>query len=115
MIILIIKQQDVVNLFNQSIDEDYYMSIRTINVFDNKNNYIKYESKGDKDKILSVKEYLYMIIPYFNDIINDHKTEYEWKIQLSMVINFISSKDSEETRTMRTKSHNVKIMMGNET
>ena len=27
----------------------------------------------------------------------------------------MSSKDSEETRTMHTKSHNVKIMMGNET
>ena len=32
-----------------------------------------------------------------------------------MQINFISSKDSEETRTMHTKSHNIEIMMGNET
>ena len=33
-----------------------------------------------------------------------------------MVINFISSKpDSDETRTMRTKSNNVEIMMGSET
>ena len=38
--------------------------IRTIRVFDNKNNYIEYENKGDKDKILSVKEYLNMIKPY---------------------------------------------------
>ena len=29
--------------------------------------------------------------------------------------NLISSKDSEETRTMHTKSHNIEIMMGNET
>ena len=32
-----------------------------------------------------------------------------------MVINFISFKDSDEIRTMRTKSNNIEIMMGNET
>ena len=32
-----------------------------------------------------------------------------------MKINFISSKDSEETRNMSTKSDNVEIMMGSET
>ena len=32
-----------------------------------------------------------------------------------MQINFISSKDSRETRTIHTKSHNIEIMMGNET
>ena len=32
-----------------------------------------------------------------------------------MAINFISSKDSNETRTMHTKSNNVEIMMGSET
>ena len=32
-----------------------------------------------------------------------------------MRINFISLKDSKETRTMYTKSHNIEIMMGNET
>ena len=42
-------------------------------------------------------------------------TRREWKIQLTMQINFISSKDSEETSTMHTKSHNIEIMMGNET
>ena len=30
-----------------------------------------------------------------------------------MQVNFTSSKDSEETRTMHTKSHNIEIMMGN--
>ena len=73
-----------------------------------------------------------MIRPYLSDIINDHKTHglvryhsgnktwveetpSEWKIQLTMAINFTSSKDSEETRTMHTKSNNLKIMMGSET
>ena len=38
----------------------------------------------------------------------------EWKIQLTMQINFISSKNSEEIRTMSTKSNNIEIMMGSE-
>ena len=32
-----------------------------------------------------------------------------------MVTNFISSKDSDKTRTMHTKSNNAEIMMGSET
>ena len=73
-----------------------------------------------------------MIRPYLSDIINDDKTRSlvifcsgnktwvdetssEWKIQLTMAINLISSKDSGETRTMHTKSNNVEIMMGGET
>ena len=32
-----------------------------------------------------------------------------------MSFNFISSKDSYETRTMRTKSDNIETMIGNET
>ena len=32
-----------------------------------------------------------------------------------MAINFISSRDSDETRTMHTKSNNVEIMIGSET
>ena len=65
--------------------------------------------------MLSVTEYLDMIRPYLSDMMNNHKCEGEWKIQLSMAINFMSSKDSEETLTMHTKSHNVEIIMGIET
>ena len=43
--------REVGNLFNQPTDEgDYYKQMKTISVFDNKNNYIEYESKGDKNK-----------------------------------------------------------------
>ena len=42
------------------------------------------EKKEDKDKKLSVKQYLYKIIPYLIDLRNDHKTNRnnsnEWKI-----------------------------------
>ena len=49
-------------------------------------------------------------------MINNHKTLGEWKIQLSMKINFVSSKDySDETRTMSNWSDNIEIIMGNET
>ena len=34
---------------------------------------------------------------------------------IKMVINFVSSRDSDEIRTMRTRSNNIEIMMGNET
>ena len=113
-----------------SIDEDYYKPIIAKGAFSS--SYIQYESKGDKGKTLSIKKYLTMIRPYLSDIINDHKTQgkwrihsgnkiiehktqSEWKIQLAMAVNFISSKDSDETRTMHTKGNNVEIMMGNET
>ena len=73
-----------------------------------------------------------MIRPYLSNIINDHKTHglvryhsgnktrveetpSEWKIQLIMAVNFIFSKDSDETRTMHTKSNNAEIMMGSDT
>ena len=68
-----------------------------------------------KNKNLSPKEYIDIIRPYLSDMINDHKTQSEWKIQLTMQTNFISSKDSEDTRTMHTKSSNIEIMMSNET
>ena len=66
-----------------------------------------------------------MIRPYLHDMINDDKTpkilkfhssnevfDYEtqygeWKIQLTMSINFISSEDSDETGNMRTKSNKI--------
>ena len=95
-----------------SIDEDYYKPIIAKVVFDC--SYIQYETKGDKGKNLSIKEYLNIIKPYLSNIINDHKTRglvryhsvnkswleetsSEWKIQLTMAINFISSKDSDDT------------------
>ena len=60
------------NLFNLSIDEDYHKPIRTNSAFNK--SYIEYESKGDKDNILSIKKYPNIIWPYLKDIINDHKT-----------------------------------------
>ena len=84
---------------------------------------MEYERRGDKDKRLSIKEYLYMIIPYLEKMINNHKATIrdsnnlsgEWKIQLTILINFISSLDPVEICTMDSKSDNVEIIMDIET
>ena len=56
-------------------------------------------------------------MPYLHNMINDHKTAKTraWKIQISMRVNFISSKDTEETHTIYVWSDNESIMLGNET
>ena len=40
------------------IDEDYYVPIKINSAFNN--NYIEYQINGDKDKTLSIEEYLDM-------------------------------------------------------
>ena len=49
---------------------------------------------------------------HLKKLINDKKKSGEWKIQLIMKINFISSKNFNETRDMHSKSDNYKIMVG---
>ena len=50
-----------------------------------------------------------------HDEVSNYETQFgEWKIQLKIAINFISSKDSKETRTMHTNSDNIEIMMNSE-
>ena len=122
--------RNVRDLFDLSVDEGYYKPITAKGAFNG--SYIQYESKGDIGKNQSIKEYINIIKPYLSNIINNHKTcglvryhsgdktwleetSSEWKIQLTMAINFVSSKDSDETRTMHTKSNNVEIMIGSET
>ena len=58
-------------------------------------------------------------MPYLRDIINDHKNirneSKEWKIQINMHVNFISSNDTGEIRTIFVWSDNEEIRLGNET
>ena len=63
------------NLFGENGD-DYYEPIKTKSAFND--NYIEYESRGDKNLLL--KEYLYMIIPYLRDMINDHKAPMKLRV-----------------------------------
>ena len=74
-----------------------------------------YESRGDKEKRLSLKQYLNKIRSHLYDLINDHRIARRvWKIQISMRVNFISSKDTGETRTVYVWSDNVSIMWGSD-
>ena len=61
---------DIENLFGE-VNEDYYKPGKTKGAFND--NYIEYESKGDKDKNLSLEECLDMIGPYLRDMINSYK------------------------------------------
>ena len=110
-------------------EKDHYEPKKIASAFNN--NYIQYESMGDEDKILSVKEYINVIRPYLSDIINNHKvqgkwrihshhtiteheTQGEWKIHLTMAIDFIYFKDF-KNQIIHFKIDNTEIMMGSET
>ena len=66
-------------------------------------NYLEYGSEGSNS--LSFMEYLNLIKPYLEDLINEKKNKGEWKLQLTANIFFVSLKpDSDETRLMYTRS-----------
>ena len=98
---------DIENLFD-NIDDDYYKPILVKSCF--KKDYKYHESRGDKDKKLSVKQYLDMIIPYLSDLINENKAIEnnfnESKIQRNIHVNFVSSNDSGEICTIFVLSDN---------
>ena len=66
-----------------------------------KGNYKCCESRRDKEKRLSAKQYFNKITSCLYDLINDHSiVRRVWKIQICMHVNFVSSKDTEETCTI---------------
>ena len=73
------------------------------------NNYLEYGSEGSNS--LSFTEYLDLIKPYLEDLINEKKNKGEWKLQLTAKISFVSLKpDSDETRLMYTRSDPEELM-----
>ena len=103
--------KDIANLFKILIDKDYYKP--KLNKSGYNKNYAQYESKGDK--ILSLKEYLNLIEKYLRELIEEYKQKGEWKVQLTIEVNFISLKPgSDETRIMYTRSDNIEIMFGDD-
>ena len=104
--------KDIKDLFKLSNDEDYYKPVLLKSGYNN--NYVQYESKGDR--ILEIHEYLTLIEKYLRELINHYKNKGEWKIQLTGAINFVSLKPgSDETRVMYTRSFNEEIMEGSDT
>ena len=79
--------RDIENLFKEG--DDYYKQTRVGN-FWNKN-YIKCTSSGDRNKNISVREYLDKIKPYLKNIIINPQKSDAWNIQLTIAINFSSS------------------------
>ena len=95
--------RDTENLFdNIDNNEDYYKPILIKSSFNESYKY--YESRGDKDKKLSIEQYLDMIKPYLSDLINENKAiktdSNKWEIRIDMHINCVSSNDTGEIRTV---------------
>ena len=109
--------RNIENLCSNVVNNNYYKPILVKNSLNG--NYKYYESRGDKDKKLSIREYLYRIMPYLGDLINDHKTiennSSEWKIQINMQIIFICSNDTREICVIYVWSDNEEIWLGNKT
>ena len=109
---------------NNNNNNDFIENIRDLfSILDNEpvliksrfeGNYLEYMSNGNNS--LSFDEYLELIKPYLNDLINFYKTKGEWRLQLSAEISFVSQKpDSDETCVMYTRSFCEEIMSGSET
>ena len=125
--------ENIKNLFNNKLDkkinnnntnDDYIANIRNLfSILDYEpvliksgfdNNYLEYMSNGNNS--LSFNEYLELIKPYLNDLINVYKAQGEWKLQISAEISFFSQKPGfDETRTMFTRSTPEDFMIGSET
>ena len=75
--------KDLEHLFEEinENDNDYYKPILVKSSFNE--SYKEYESRGDKDKTLTIEQYLNKIIPYLKELINNHKNikngSNEWK------------------------------------
>ena len=68
-----------------------------------------------KVTVIEIKHYQWKNIrPYLKYIINNFKKSDTWKIQYTITINFISSKDDDEERAMHLKSDNIEIMINDQ-
>ena len=101
--------RDIKNLFEpEKEEENYYKPVRGSNFWSNI--YIEYKSNGRKNKTLSVEEYLNKISSYLKDINNLKKYD-TWKIQLTIINNFMSSIHNDEERVMHSKNDNIENMI----
>ena len=66
-------------------------------------------------KILLVKKYLKKVEPHLEDIINNLRKFDMWKIELTLPINFISTRDNNEERVMNSKSDIKEITINEKT
>ena len=106
--------KDIENLFDTIDINEYYKPVITKETFNNKYQY--YETRGNRHKRLSLKQYLYTITPELAELINEKtNNENEQKFQLTVGINVIHTTDGEKSRTFHVKSDNVVIRQGSDT
>ena len=104
--------RDIRNILRNEEEENYYKPVRAKHFWNN--NYIEYKSNGDRNKTVSVEDYLNKIRPYLKDIINNLKKFDTWKIQLTIENNLISSMDNDKECVMHSNSDNVEILINDE-
>ena len=68
------------------------------------------EIKAYQSKHINLINQIYQIKPYLKEIINNLEKSDAWKIQLTIAIDFISSKDTDEERVMHSKSNHVMVI-----
>ena len=104
------KIKQIKNIISILKKDGVYKLIKIYDAFDD--NFVECRSSSKKEKSVSVCGYLNNIREYLRKLINDKRKMGEWKIQLIMKINFISSKNFNKTRDMHSKSDNIEIMIG---
>ena len=95
-------------------DEDYYKPERVKSAFKSDNgdyNYRIYESRG-RQYYESLEEYLSKIKPCLENMIRNYISIGEWKLQLTISIKFISSRNPEQSRPRHLYSENIEIISG---
>ena len=99
-------------LFDKNENEDYYKPKLINSTFNY--NYQQHQTDSDK-KLLAPNEYLEKIRPNLIQLINNHKDNNNWKIQLTTQIIFNSIKNLNDKRILYVKTKNVEIMMESDT
>ena len=108
-----IKHGILIDLFeHEKAEKNCYKHVSAKNFWSN--NYIEYKSNSDRNRTLSVEEYLHKIRPYLKDITNSLIKCDTLKIQLTAANNFISSTDNDEERVMHSKGDNMETIINDE-
>ena len=99
---------DITTLFEEGEEEEDNYEPKRISNFWNYR-YIGYQSNSHKNRNLSLDEYLHKIKHYSRNTIINLQNSDPWKIQLTIAINVIFSKDADEEHVMHSNSSNIKF------
>ena len=97
-------------------DDDDYKPERVSNSFKSDTgdyNHIVHESRRSK-YYESLEEYLSNIRPYLENMIKNYISNAEWKIQLTISVKIISSRNPEQFRIRHSNSKKIEVMFGSD-